>query len=125
MPDQAVISIVDDDGAVREALGSLISALGYRVQTFGSAAAFIDNRGPANTSCLITDLQMPGMTGLELMEHLSNTGSGIPVIVVSAHGQALSHARARRCGAVAWLEKPVRQQRLAESIDHALSRAGR
>ena len=124
MSDHAKISVVDDDEAVRDALGSLLSALGYRVQTFESATAFIEDEGIADTACLITDVQMPGMTGLELLEHLSASGSHIPVIVVSAHGQALSRARARRSGAVAWLEKPVRQERLVESIDYALSGAG-
>jgi len=119
--DQPRISVVDDDEAVRDALGNLLAALGYSVRTFESASDFIENKGAVGAACLITDVQMPGMTGLELMEHLTQTGETIPVIVVSAHTQAAAQARALRNGAVAWLDKPVRQQQLMDSIARAMN----
>jgi two-component system response regulator FixJ len=119
--DKPRISVVDDDEAVRDALGDLLAALGYSVRTFESADDFIENKGAVGAACLITDMQMPGMTGLELMEHLTQTGVTIPVIVVSAHTQVATQARALRNGAVAWLDKPVRQQQLMESLARAMN----
>jgi len=113
------ISVIDDDATVRDALGSLLDALGYPVRTFASADEFIAGKGIAGTACLITDVQMPGMNGCELMEHLARTGSAIPTILVSAYPHDALRSRALRTGAIAWLDKPVRQERLLESIARA------
>jgi two-component system response regulator FixJ len=114
------ISVIDDDEGVRDALGDLLEALGYFVRTFESADAFIENEGEVDTECLITDVQMPGMTGVELMEHLARIGVAIPTILVSAHSQAALQERALRNGAVAWLDKPVRHEHLLASLDRAI-----
>lgn len=118
--DMPRISVIDDDEGVRDALGDLLEALGYAVRTYESADAFIEKAGEVGTECLITDVNMPGMTGLELMEHLAQRGMAIPTIVVSAHSQHGLQARAERNGAVAWLDKPVRQEHLLASLDRAM-----
>jgi FixJ family two-component response regulator len=115
------ISVVDDDEAVRDALGELVAALGYFVRTFESAKDFIENKGPQDIACVITDVQMPGMTGLDLIDHLRRNAILIPVILVSAHKQPALQSRAHRSGAVAWLEKPIRHEELAESITRAMA----
>lgn len=119
MTDKPCISVIDDDQTVRDALGSLLDALGFPVRTFASADDFIARRATCGTACLITDVQMPGMTGVELMEHLARSGAAIPTILVSAHSHDALRSRALRNGAIAWLDKPVRQAELLESIDRA------
>jgi FixJ family two-component response regulator len=117
--DKPTISVVDDDEAVRDALDSLLSALGYPVRTFASADDFIERSGAIRTACLISDVQMPGMNGVELMEHLEQSGAAIPTILVSAYSHEALRSRALRTGAIAWLDKPVRQDELLASIDRA------
>ena len=119
MTEKPSISVIDDDATVRDALGSLLDALGYPVRTFASADEFIEREGATGTACLITDVQMPGMNGCELMEHLSRSGSAIPTILVSAYSHDALRSRALRSGAIAWLDKPVRQDDLLASIERA------
>ena len=120
MFDKPKISVIDDDEAVRDALGDLLGALGYPVQTFESARDFIDRAGSATSACLITDVQMPGMSGFELMEHMARTGRSIPTILISAHTQQAMQSRAARQGAVAFLRKPIRQDELVASLRRAV-----
>lgn len=117
------IAIVEDDAAVRGALGNLLDALGYSVRVYGSAEEFLENEGYESTDCLIADVQMPGMSGLDLLEHLARNGLSTPTILVSAHIQKALQARARMHGAKAYLAKPIREDQLAISLSRALGRS--
>jgi FixJ family two-component response regulator len=121
-----VISIVDDDNSVREATKSLVRSLGYNAVTFCSAAEFLESTYVATTACLITDVQMPGLSGIELNDHLIANGHDIPVIFVTAFPDERLRACVDRNGAIGFLHKPFKESRLIECIDTALtSRGGR
>jgi FixJ family two-component response regulator len=119
-----VISIVDDDKAVREATKSLVRSLGYNAVTFGSATEFLESAYVATTACLITDIQMPGLSGIELNDHLIAVGHDIPVIFVTAFPDERLHVHADKNGAIGYLPKPFKEERLIECIDAALTRRG-
>ena len=91
-----MISVVDDDRFVRDAMADLISSLGYEVRTFPSAEEFLASAHLQNTQCLITDLQMPGRSGLDLQEHMVSQSYGIPIIFITAFPQEAARARALR-----------------------------
>ena len=93
-----MISIVDDDHAVREAVKSLVRSLGYSVSTFASAEEFLKSERLQDTSCLITDLHMPGMTGVELQDHLIADGHRMPIIFITAYPDDTVRARAMKAG---------------------------
>jgi FixJ family two-component response regulator len=117
-----LISVVDDDHSVRESLARLIRSLGLGVQVFGSAEEFLEadlNREP---DCLILDIRMPGMNGLELHRQLSVADRDLPVIFITAHGSdADVRARAIGAGAVDYLLKPLREEEVLKAIETALS----
>jgi FixJ family two-component response regulator len=119
----AVISIVDDDKSVRAALERLMRSLGHNVSTFGSAEEFLESEQVHDTSCLITDLQMPGLNGIDLQSRLNAQGHRIPVIFITGHPEDNVRARAMNAGAVAFLAKPVRARSLIECIEKALQAA--
>jgi FixJ family two-component response regulator len=116
-----MISIVDDDKVVREATADLVSSLGYPTRTFASADAFLEAGQLEHTSCLITDLQMPGLNGLELQSRLLDEGHRIPVIFITAFPTAGVRQRAMSSGAVAFLTKPFEEASLIQSIEAALA----
>jgi FixJ family two-component response regulator len=118
-----MISIIDDDDTARDAIGDLVQSLGYRSVRFPSARQFLESDCLAETACLITDLQMPGMNGLELQEHLRVEGFATPVILVSAYAEDRFRARALNAGAIAFLSKPFREEALIECINTALAAA--
>lgn len=118
-----MISIVDDDPFVRESTVDLVNSLGYRAAAFESAENFLDSGQIGNTSCLITDLQLPGLNGVELQEQLRIDGHRTPVIVITAFPEARIRARAIAAGAVAFLPKPFEEAVLIESIESALNGA--
>src|SRR2546430_6875079 len=101
-----MISIVDDDVTVREATADLVGALGYQTRTFASGEAFLESGQLEHSSCLITDIQMPGLSGLELQSHLLADGCQIPIIFITAYPTASARQRAMNAGAVAFLSKP-------------------
>ena len=103
-PQAQVISIVDDDASLRRSLTNLLSSLGFEVGAFASAEAFLDPSQRESTGCVVLDLRMDGMSGLELLRHLVVTGSQVPVIVLTAHGDAVARQRALQAGAVAFFE---------------------
>lgn len=107
LADGVVISIVDDDEQVRVALGRLMKAHGYLVETFGSGASFVGSEHLAATDCLIADVQMPGMTGLELHARLVAAGRPIPTILITGHPDENVRARALRAGVFRYLTKPL------------------
>ena len=116
-----VISIVDDDQVVREATADLIEALGYEAITFASAEEFLDSAQLEGTACLITDLQMPGVDGLELQRRLTATGYTTPIIFITAFPKERARDSALQAGAVAFLVKPFEEASLVNSIETALA----
>jgi len=119
-----MISIVDDDRSVREAASMLILSLGYAAETFASAEEFLESGRLCETNCLITDLQMPGMSGIDLQSHLTAHGHGTPVIFVTAYPEESLRARALNAGAFGFLSKPFSEEALIECLDRALERNG-
>jgi FixJ family two-component response regulator len=124
LPKLPLISIVDDDDSVREALKSLIGSVGFRAEAFGSGEEFLSSSFIYETDCLITDVRMPGgMSGLELQERLNNAHSDIPIIFISAHDDGDARTRALRAGAVDFLQKPFSEDSLLGAIGASLGRA--
>jgi len=117
-----LISIVDDDASVREAMGRLMKAHGYLVQTFESGASLLNSEHRARTDCLIADVQMPGMTGLELHGRLVADGSPIPTILITAHPDEAARARAIHAGVLGYLTKPFSEDELLGFIHVAVGR---
>ena len=117
------ISIVDDDDSVRDALKSLIDAVGFRVEVFASGEEFLNSPCISATDCLITDVRMPGMSGLELQERLNATGSSIPIVFISAHDDTEARARAIRGGAIDFLQKPFSADSLLGAISACLEKS--
>jgi FixJ family two-component response regulator len=115
-----MIAIVDDDEFVRGALEDLIASFGHRVRTYDSAVQFLASSEVAETSCLITDVQMPGMSGLDLQQHLLASGSNTPIIFLTAFPQERAKALALDRGALAFLHKPFNEPDLISCIDRAL-----
>jgi FixJ family two-component response regulator len=120
LPEAFVISIVDDDRFVRDALGELVRSLGYRTAVFPSAEQFLQSGCVGKTACLITDLQMPGMSGFDLQIRLRDDGFDTPIIFVSAFAEERYRTRALDAGAVAFLSKPCEERSLVECINAAL-----
>src|SRR3954449_13628830 len=116
----ANIAVVDDDAFVRESLEDLISSLGHRIRTFESADQFLESGDVADTSCLITDLQMEGRSGLDLQQHLLSNGHGTPVIFLTAFPEERARALALNRGARAFLGKPFQEVELISHLDQAL-----
>jgi FixJ family two-component response regulator len=119
-----VISIVDDDPSVREAMLGLVRSLGFEAITFPSAEDFLQSEQIDGTTCLITDLQMPGLSGIELQSQLISRGSSMPIIFVTASPERGIEAQVRSAGAVGFLNKPFDDRTLIECLDQALRRRG-
>jgi FixJ family two-component response regulator len=117
---KAQISVVDDDRSMREAIRGLMKSLGYAVEAFGSAAEFLNSPEVPRTSCLIADVQMPGMTGLELHHHLIASGKTIPTILITAYPDDRARRRALRDGIVCYLSKPFVENDLLACIRSSL-----
>ena len=120
MNDTPVVFIVDDDDAMRHSLEWLLTPLGLEVRTFASPAAFLSEHDKDRVACLVTDVRMPGMSGLELHETLAKAGATMPVIVITGHGDVPMAVRAMRAGAIDFIEKPLNNQLLIERIHEAL-----
>ncbi len=115
-----LISVVDDDESVRRATTLLIESFGFRAAAFESAETFLRSGHLRDTSCLIVDVQMPGMDGLQLQRHLTAAGCGIPVIFITAYESKDSRQRALQAGAAAFLGKPFSDEQLLQIIRSAL-----
>lgn len=120
MIETALISIVDDDESIREAIQSLLRSVGFRVKTFASAEQFLQSDQIETTACLILDVRMPGMSGLELQRRLMATQCHIPIVFVTAHGDEEARSRAMQEGAVEFLLKPFSEEALLNAIQAAL-----
>lgn len=118
-----LISIIDDDESVREAIQTLMRSLGYRAEALASAQAFLSSRHRRRTSCLIADVQMPGMTGLDLYQRLSTSGEPIPTILITAYPDDGGRARALSAGVVGYLGKPFEEDDLIACVHSALTHA--
>ena len=116
-----LISIVDDDESMREAIKGLMKSLGYTVEAIASAQEFLDSRNVCRTSCLISDMQMPGMTGLELYQRLSTSGKRVPTILITAYPDDLVRERALSAGVVGYLSKPFEEDDLLACVRSALT----
>ena len=119
----ATVSVVDDDLSVREALSSLIRSVGFQVQTFSSAVDFLQHPRPASVSCLVLDVRMPGLSGLDLQGEFARSGDPIPIIFITGHGDIPMAVRAIKAGAVEFLAKPFRDDDLLAAIHSAMARA--
>ena len=124
MSDQLLISIIDDDQPFRESMRRLMRSLGYTVEVFPSAADFLESARFSETACLIADVNMPAMTGLELVRHLIQVGHPIPTILVTAYPRELDRASALKEGAVCYLRKPIDEQKLSRCLNTALLSLG-
>jgi FixJ family two-component response regulator len=114
------VAIVDDDEAVRVALEGLLKSAGVTARAFESAEEFINSGQKRQTACLIADIRMPGMSGLELQAKLNAEGCRIPIVFITAHGDAKMRMHALRAGAVEFLAKPFDDEALLESVRAAL-----
>jgi FixJ family two-component response regulator len=118
----ALISVIDDDDSVRESLRGLMRSVGFRVGAFASAEEFLNSDHLFQTDCLILDVRMPGMSGLELQRHLAAREPAIPVIFITAHGSEQGgRSQALREGAVEYLIKPFSEEALLRAVHVALS----
>lgn len=116
------IYVVDDDAAVRDSLSLMLDLLGYRTSSFATAEAFLAGWQAGWAGCLIADLRMPGMSGLDLQQELKRRGSGLPIIILTGHGDVRSARSAFQADAVDFLEKPVDEAELRKAIETALNR---
>jgi two-component system, LuxR family, response regulator FixJ len=118
------VAIVDDDQPLREALGSVLKAAGYSARTFASAEAFLACHDCEDVACIVLDVRLPGMSGIELQKKLNETENQVPIVFVTAHGDASLQDSLMRAGASAFLYKPVRSDALLKEIRWALGRTG-
>jgi FixJ family two-component response regulator len=128
-PDQAIegqsnatVFVVDDDASIRRGLSSLIRSVGLRVELFSSAKEFLSLKRPESPACLVLDVRLPGLSGLEVQRELVAVDDRIPIIFMTAHGDIPMSVRAMKAGAVEFLPKPFRDQDLLDAIDQALKR---
>src|ERR1700756_5023985 len=121
MPKASLISLVEDDQLFRESMRRLMRSLGYSVEAFPSAADFLASPRLAETACLIADVHMPAMTGIELYRHLVGAGRAIPTILVTAYPNDTDRVRAMNDGVVCYLRKPVDEQHLKRCLRAALA----
>lgn len=122
MPNPPVIAVVEDDAAMREALADLLEVMSFTGRVFDSAEAFLAEFAPGRFDCLITDLHLPGINGLELQQKLKALGAAIPVIVVTSSVDMMSRTRAMQEGAFAYLTKPFSDKALIGEVRAALER---
>jgi FixJ family two-component response regulator len=119
-----LVSIVEDDRFFRESMGRLMRSLGYTVEAFPSAADFLASPRLSETACLIADVHMPAMTGIELYQRLIGTGRVIPTILVTAYPNDVDRDRALNDGVVCYLRKPIDEQHLTRCLQAALTSSG-
>ena len=121
-PADATVFVVDDDTSVRTALKRLIQSLGLKVKTFDSAEAFLEHGPHDGPACLVLDVRMPGMSGIELQHQLTKAGLGMPIIFITGHGNIPMSVQAMKAGAVDFIEKPFEDQKLIDAINLAIKK---
>jgi FixJ family two-component response regulator len=115
-----VVFVIDDDVSIRHALGRLIRSIGLQVELFGSAKEFLSRKAPEIPSCMILDIRLPGVSGLDLQRHVAEAGMRVPIIFVTGQGDIAMSVRAMKAGAVDFLTKPFREQELLDAVVHAV-----
>jgi FixJ family two-component response regulator len=120
----SIVFVIDDDASIRNALKSLIRSVGLQVEIFGSAQEFLQKKPPNVPSCLILDIRLPGISGLDFQRKLTEVNIPIPIIFITGHGDIPMSVRAMKAGAVEFLTKPFRDQDLLDAIHVALERDG-
>jgi FixJ family two-component response regulator len=123
MPAGPLIAVVDDDSSIRNAMQDLLKAAGYSAAAFGNATAFLDSPLRAQVACLVADIKMPGMTGLDLYEYLEMSGAEIPTIIITAHPGAVTRERACEAGVTCFLIKPFTPDELLECVRKAVAKS--
>ena len=118
----SIVFVIDDDPSIREAITNLIRSVGMSVQAFGSAKEFMASSRPNAPACLVLDVRMPGLSGLDLQRDLADAGISIPIIFITGHGDIPMSVRAMKAGAVEFLTKPFRDQDLLDAIVQAIDR---
>jgi len=118
----ADVFVVDDDSLIRDALGQLVKSVGLKADTFSSAETFLDTELPDKPSCLVLDIRMPGLSGLDLQDELIKKEVSIPIIFITGHGTVSMSVRAMKAGAVDFLQKPFEDQDFLDAIYHAIER---
>ena len=121
-PADGLVYVVDDDGAMREALSSLMRSVGLRVEMYASAQAFLAHPVSEAAACLVLDVRLPGLSGLDLQRELAASSRAIPIIFITGHGDIPMSVRAMKAGAAEFLAKPFREQDLLDAIVQALDR---
>jgi FixJ family two-component response regulator len=124
-PADPIVFVVDDDNSVREALGSLIRSVGWRVEAFSSAQEFLRHKRPETPACLVLDVRLPGLSGLDLQHELATRKISLPIVFITGHGDIPMSVRAMKAGAVEFLPKPFRDQDLLDAIQQALENSRR
>ena len=119
---QAIVFVVDDDQSVREALDSLFRSTGLKVQAFASAQEFLQSEKPECPSCLVLDVRMPGLSGLDLQREMADSEISMPIIFITGHGDIPMTVQAMKAGAVEFLTKPFREQDLLDAVGQAIER---
>jgi len=117
-----LVFVVDDDAAMRNSLRRLITSVGFKVEVFPSARAFLSARRPDEPACLVLDVRLPGLSGLDLQRELAATDAELPIVFITGHGDIPMSVRAMKAGAVEFLTKPFREQELLDAIRHAIER---
>jgi FixJ family two-component response regulator len=122
MPENSTVYVIDDDTSIREGLDSLIRSVGFQVRTFASAAEFLPSKLSNVPSCLVLDVRLPGLSGLDLQRELTRIDVQIPIIFITGHADIPMSVRAMKAGAVEFLTKPFREQDLLDAIQQAIER---
>jgi FixJ family two-component response regulator len=120
--DEPIVFVVDDDDSVRQAITSLVSSVGLRVQAFATAYDFLRHVRPDAPACVVLDVRLPDLSGLELQRELAQEGRRIPIIFITGHGDVPMSVQAMKAGAVEFLTKPFRDQQLLDAIQQAIDR---
>jgi FixJ family two-component response regulator len=120
--DVPLVYVVDDDDAVRDSLGMLLKAIGLKYETYPSALDFLQHYQPTRHACLVADIRMPGLSGLELQQRLNEQGAQIPIIFITGHGDVPMAVTAMKSGAADFVQKPFRDQDLIDRIQKGLER---
>jgi len=123
MPADAIVHVIDDDAAVRESVEFLLRASGIAARTYDSASAFLDALPTVESGCIVTDVRMPGISGIDLLRRLGEMRITIPVIVITGHGDVPLAVEAMKVGAIDFIEKPFEDELLLESVRSALNRS--
>ena len=119
---QQTVFVVDDDGALREALASLFRSVGLQARTFASAGEFLQAKLPDSPTCLVLDVRLPGLSGLDFQAELAKANIDIPIVFMTGHGDIPMTVRAMKAGAVEFLPKPFRDQDMLDAVQQALER---